>query len=412
MKFVVAFTVFALISAACTERVSYRNFKVYQTQNVTREQREQLKRLEDLEGVDFWDRAGNRIMIHPRLQRRFELFLKVHNIPHQLIIEDVEATVEAERKYDQEYRKARASSGRSTTSFDNFWTLDEIYAYLDELAADYPNLVTVETICETYEKRSIKAITISTSDGQVSGTKPVVFIDGGIHAREWAAIMSVVYLIHELAEHSTDYSDMLANDWVIIPVANPDGYVHSHTSSRMWRKNRFPVSILCTGVDLNRNWDYQWASSSNGCSDTYSGASAHSELETQALVGLMKRYEANLKLYLTVHTYGDLILYPFGYASPAVLVPNAEEHDSIGTKAAAAVSAVGGPTYKVGNSAAVLYTAFGTSDDYAVGTAGFTYSFTLELTGGGNQGFDLPATEITAVASQTFEIFRSMANNI
>lgn len=84
-----------------------------------------------------------------------------------------------------------------------------------------------------------------------------------IYYSEWAAIMSTIYLIHELVEHSDEYADLLANDWVIIPAANPDGYQYSHTTNRLWRKNRYPATVLCTGVDLNRNWDYQWAYVSN-----------------------------------------------------------------------------------------------------------------------------------------------------
>lgn len=44
-----------------------------------------------MEGVDFWESTGRRIMIEPRLQKKFELYLKAHKIPHELIIEDVEA---------------------------------------------------------------------------------------------------------------------------------------------------------------------------------------------------------------------------------------------------------------------------------------------------------------------------------
>lgn len=93
--------------------------------------------------------------------------------------------------------------------------------------------------------------------------EPVIINQNLQFGREWAGIMSVVYLIHELVEHNSDYQDMMTNDWVIVPVANPDGYEFSHTSNRMWRKNRFPSSILCTGVDLNRNFEYMWASGSN-----------------------------------------------------------------------------------------------------------------------------------------------------
>lgn len=148
------------------------------------------------------------------------------------------------------------------------------------------------------------------------------------------------------------------------------------------------------------------------CSDGYPGTSAESEKETQALVSLMNRYRNNLTLYLAVHTYGDLILYPFGYELPFIPVSNAAEHIAMGQKARSAVLAVGGPDYTVGNSAEILYNAFGASDDYAVGAGGFKYAFTLELTGGGRQGFDLPATEIQRVAHATFQIFRSMAEDI
>nr|XP_019537524.2 carboxypeptidase B-like [Aedes albopictus]XP_019931988.2 carboxypeptidase B-like [Aedes albopictus] len=412
MKFTATLVVLALAVLVGGEQVSYRNFKVFKIDLASQEQHALLKRWEDVEGVDFWDRAGRRVMIHPELQKHFENFLVANKIAHEVIIEDVEATIEAERKYDQEYKKSKATLGRSTVDFEHFWDTQEIYGYLDELAASYPNLVSVEVIGHSHENREIKAITITSTNGQVSGTKPVIFIDGGVHAREWAGIMSVVYLIHELVEHNSDYQDMMTNDWVIVPVANPDGYEFSHTSNRMWRKNRFPSSILCTGVDLNRNFEYMWASGSNLCSDTYPGTGPVSELETQALVSLMSRYRNNLSLYLAVHTYGDMILYPFGYAWPFIPVSNAAEHIAMGEKAKAAVSAVGGPNYIVGNSAEILYTAYGASDDYAVGLAGFTYGFTLELTGGGSQGFDLPASQLQHVAHSAFQIYRSMANDI
>jgi murein tripeptide amidase MpaA len=58
----------------------------------------------------------------------------------------------------------------------------------------------------------------------------------------------------------------------IMPMVNPDGYEYSHTTDRMWRKNRNPNGGACVGVDLNRNYDYGWltaGSSRNPCSDVY-----------------------------------------------------------------------------------------------------------------------------------------------
>ncbi|XP_053672395.1 carboxypeptidase B-like [Anopheles nili] len=415
MKYSAAFVLLALavlVQNSSAEQVSYRNYKVYSIQVDSAEQHALLKRWENAEGVDFWDRAGRRVMIHPSLKEAFERFLTMNKFTHELIIEDVEATIEAEREYDREYRRRKAASGRATVDFEHFWTNAEVNAYLDELAVEYPHLVRVATIGTTHLGQPIKSITISTNEG-IAGSKPVVFIDGGIHAREWAGVMSVMYLIHELVEHGrSDHVEMLNKDWVIVPVANPDGYGFSHTDNRMWRKNRFPATALCTGIDLNRNWDYMWAFSSNACSDSYAGVSAFSELETQALDRLMQQYADSIALYLAVHTFGDMILYPYGYTLPFVPVANQAGHIALAELARDAVTAVGGPRYIVGNSAEILYTATGCSDDYAAGVIRAPYAYTLELTGGGSTGFDLPASQIMAVATQTFQIYRTMALNV
>ncbi|XP_055628461.1 carboxypeptidase B-like [Toxorhynchites rutilus septentrionalis] len=408
MKFILALTTLALVVAA--EQVSYKNYKVYDIQVTSDEQRTLLKNWQLVDGVDFWNHLGNQIMVRPETQEELEKFLTEHGFDYKVLIQDVQMTIDAEQRYDLQYRRAKLFSRRSSVDFIHFWRTQEIYDYLDELAAKYPNLVRVSDIGHTHQNRTIKAIKISTSHG--SDSKPVIFIDGGVHAREWGGIMSVVYLIHELVEHSEQYSNMLEKDWVIVPVANPDGYEHSHSTNRLWRKNRNPVNILCIGTDLNRNFDYQWAPGRIACSETFPGSAPNSELETQALTKLMSRYENNLKLYLAVHTYGELILYPFGYEWPFIPVSNQAEHVAIGERARAAVLAIGGPDYLVGNSAEVLYTANGASDDYAVGVGGAAYAFTLELSGGGVFGFDLPATQIEQVARETFEIFKSMAGDI
>lgn len=43
----------------------------------------------------------------------------------------------------------------------------------------------------------------------------------------------------ELTEKNTTYSKLLDTvDWMILPVANPDGYEYSHVGDRLWRKTR------------------------------------------------------------------------------------------------------------------------------------------------------------------------------
>ncbi len=62
----------------------------------------------------------------------------------------------------------------------------------------------------------------------------------GIHAREWIAPITALYVVDRLVEafRSGSDSDVTAVDWYIMPMLNPDGYEYSHTTDRLWRKNR------------------------------------------------------------------------------------------------------------------------------------------------------------------------------
>jgi murein tripeptide amidase MpaA len=109
----------------------------------------------------------------------------------------------------------------------------------------------------------------------------------GFHAREWISPATVTYLIRELVENRTAHGSMATDiDYHIAPLVNVDGYHHSHTKNRMWRKNRAKVPGVCNGVDLNRNFGYKWGTtgaSRNSCAHNYAGKFAFSEPEAQAL---------------------------------------------------------------------------------------------------------------------------------
>ena len=92
----------------------------------------------------------------------------------------------AERLFEKERSQLRAARklDQGEVSFDKFMRYEEIQAYLSQLAADHPDIATVDTIGDTYEGRQISIIRISSGG---DGTKPIILIDGGIHAREWIA---------------------------------------------------------------------------------------------------------------------------------------------------------------------------------------------------------------------------------
>lgn len=60
--------------------------------------------------------------------------------------------------------------------------------------------------------------------------KPAIFIDAGIHAREWIAPVTSLYIIDQMVMNQNRY--LLNNvDWYILPVLNPDGYEFTHVKS-------------------------------------------------------------------------------------------------------------------------------------------------------------------------------------
>lgn len=53
-----------------------------------------------------------------------------------------------------------------------------------------------------------------------------------LHAREWVTLPATLYAIHKLVIDITDQDLLQDIDWIVLPIANPDGYVHTHDEVR------------------------------------------------------------------------------------------------------------------------------------------------------------------------------------
>ncbi|KAH1018576.1 hypothetical protein HUJ05_006318 [Dendroctonus ponderosae] len=172
----------------------------------------------------------------------------------------------------------------------------------------------------------------------------------------------------------------------IKPDYTPSEYCSEAPPNRIWRKNRrLSDGATCYGTDLNRNFGYFWmhaGASNNSCLNTYAGPEAFSEPESRALRNMVQNHLENARLYLTFHSYGEYLLYPWGYA--VVYPDNAEELQSLGNLAAEAIASAStiGSSYLVANSAAALYAAAGANSPYA---------------------FMIPARQILTVDRETWE---------
>lgn len=218
-----------------------------------------------------------------------------------------------------------APPGFSLGSIDGFLNYTEIVNMLDSMHRRYPNLITVKkSIGNTLENNAMYVVKISDNPNKEEPQEKQVLYDAMHHAREPQAMMQMMYFmwyIMDRYEHNDPVAKYILNnrELYFIPIVNPDGYLYNESIAPngfgMWRKNRRLNVDGTRGVDLNRNYGYDWGyddvgSSPQGNSNTFRGPSAFSEPETQNMRNYVnsKKFKTNL----SYHTYGGYLIYPFG----------------------------------------------------------------------------------------------------
>lgn len=264
---------------------------------------------------------------------------------------------------------------------------------------------------------SFGVITSQPKRGPIPAPKRSIVILGGPHAREWIApsvTLNITKKFIDVLRNPTDdlRPKMESNVALyVIPTLNPDGYVYTWTTNRMWRKNRRNNGGGVYGVDLNRNYSKGWGgtgSSGSTNSETYRGPSAFSEPETLAL----KNYCLTLppiKGFIDFHSYAEDLLWPWSYTTTPPV--NVSVHSIPGTAMRDAMVASGGHSYTIGMGSTTLYVASGSSKDYFFDTYGCA-AFTIELRDTGANGFILPESEIIPTQSESWAAMRQFLSDM
>ena len=271
-----------------------------------------------------------------------------------------------------------------------YYTYPEVVSELSQIESDHSSIAEVFSLGTSYEERDIPGIKISDNVG-TEESEPEIFICALHHAREAATVNVAMYIINQLTDNYG--SDQTVTDLVnsreiyIIPIINPDGKVYddsggSSGSGRNWRKNRQP----CTGgigTDPNRNYSYGWggSGSSGSCtSETFRGYDPFDAPETAAVRDFFNAHP-DINVLLTYHSYGELVLWPWGYTYDAISdADDRQVHEIMGQQYASYVG-------YTPQQASDLYLASGTTDDWSYGVtqndAMPCFSFTVELAGSG-----------------------------
>jgi murein tripeptide amidase MpaA len=111
--------------------------------------------------------------------------------------------------------------------FNHYFQNHEIDELLHQWAADYPNLLTLTRIGESYQNRPIWLLTITNQGNGPDRDKPAVWIDANIHSTEISGSTTALLIAHHLLiSYGNDSQVKRLLDrgvYYIVPRLNPDG---------------------------------------------------------------------------------------------------------------------------------------------------------------------------------------------
>merc|ERR1712170_61643 len=377
---------FAVLATVTCYR-SYHGHQVLRTERLSHTQYEQLSKYQIESNLDFWreplvGQAAD-IMVPARKMSSVTQWLEQHNIKFSVHVQDVQKLVEMSQPGN--------SSARGTFDWTDYYPHEDLNTLISGWADANADFARIINIGQSYEGRDMNVLAIE----KAGPGAPNVWLEAGIHAREWIAPAVATYLVNELVNNNDAHPDYLDKiNWYFLPCANPDGYSYSWETDRMWRKTRSPQGG-CFGVDPNRNWDYHWGEtgvSSNPCTDIFPGDKPFSEVETANIAAFVQTLNPVPVLSQCFHSYSQLQLWPYGYDYGAY-PDNYEEIQQLAIDSCDAICSVHGTIFDPINSAD-LYPASSAADDWYKGVLGSRFTFTTELRDTGNYGFILPASQI------------------
>jgi murein tripeptide amidase MpaA len=334
-------------------------------------------------------------LAHSRLDE-----LRAAGLAYQVIVEDIDVVARRERQRLAQ----RNTSARASDWFAEYRDGDEINAHLNRLSAQHPDVAQMQPLGTSLEGRAIRAIEISRG-GQVG-----IALHGGQHAREWLSVMVPTCIADRLARGSDDDPRIRrileSVRFFIAPLVNPDGYHHSWTVDRYWRKNRRGGY----GVDLNRNFGVGWGqagSSGDRQSPNYRGEGPFSEPEARAVRELFEN--RSIAASVDFHSYSQLIVYPWSYQR--VEPPDRDKFAAIADRMASAMLAAHGKRYAIRPGSKLQIGAGGTATDWSYG-AHRALSFLVELrpASSSDGGFVLPREQIVPACEESLAAVLELAD--
>jgi len=225
----------------------------------------------------------------------------------------------------------------SAINLNSYHTYSSTISELQSYAANYPSIAKLYDLTTTGQGRHVVAIKIS--DNVNSDEDELrILVTGATHGNEFmgteASMYSIDYLLTNYSTNPQIKKLVDTSEIYIIPMYNPDGHALAESYITQLRGNANYVigrkngrdtngngKIDTTdGVNLNRNFGYQWgitgpgfATSTNPADSQYRGPSAFSEPESQALKNLQITH--HFDYILDFHSSGGEVVGPWGFTT-------------------------------------------------------------------------------------------------
>lgn len=287
--------------------------------------------------IDHGNHRKNKSLITELSESEINL-LDVNGINYEILISDVVQFLHQNHKMASSHCESASNTTTLITpenfefgSLSGYYSHQEMLEQLDSMRTLYPNLITVKDslpevdgISTSHENRPIWMVKVS-NNADVFENEPEMIYTALHHAREPGSLTQMIFYLWYLLENYGDDDQVTAilnhTELYFVPMLNPDGYVYNESTNPngggFWRKNRRDNGDGSFGVDLNRNYSYEWGfdntgSSTDPNSDLYRGPSAGSEPEIKLITNFVDNH--NFKFALNYHTFGGLLIYPWGYS--------------------------------------------------------------------------------------------------
>lgn len=234
--------------------------------------------------------------------------------------------------------------------FPCYRDMNTLYADAAALAATYPALASWTDIGDSWEKTQpggapgYDLFALKLTNNALPGDKPALILISGTHSRDLAPVeLNLRFAEYLLSGYGTDPNITWLLDLAevhIILSANPDGRAVVEAQIASGEADEFGTTArkknlnnatcpdpLNTGVDLDRNFPFQWQLGPTGCMSDYPGASAGSEPETTALTAYINTVIGDYRaggpdvpadqsargLVVHLQSYGNKVFYPYSY---------------------------------------------------------------------------------------------------